>query len=292
MKTKKHFDDNEFQTLRSIIDDKTGYAIRDEGLLSQAFRRRSFCAVHGGKSNEMLEFIGDRAVSYYAVQFFAGRCCVLNVRMEHSFCMREDRMNDVMERLVNNEAFAKIIDEWGVAPYLIVGQSDLDNRVDQEVKVKADLFEAIIGAIALDCSWNEEILRSVVRRALRLEEQWEAVIREDDTTPDFDLDNAVSTLKELAEKEICEPPLYEVSEEALRDGEGRLLWRCVCATANDLTSIRRRVYAPSKKEAKRAAAYLVLCEHFQTPNRYGPGAYRRTWVCRDGRLEPCKIIKP
>ena len=64
MRRQKYFNGQDKHKLKLLIQEKTGYCIRSSCALSQAFRRRSFCAEEEGKSNEMFEFIGDQVLSY------------------------------------------------------------------------------------------------------------------------------------------------------------------------------------------------------------------------------------
>lgn len=50
----------------------------------------------------------------------------------------------------------------GLGDYLIMGKGDINNHVDEEDSVKEDLFEAILGAVALDSGWNLSDLQDVV----------------------------------------------------------------------------------------------------------------------------------
>lgn len=288
MKQRVFFTDQDKLHLSRLIKEKTGYFIKSNYVLSQAFRRRSFCVEQCGKSNEMFEFIGDQVLSYYVVKLIAQRCSSLNIEGDYSFRVRENQVTSIRQELVCNETLAKIIDEWGVAEYLIVGKSDEQNRVDLQTKVKADLFESIIGAIALDSEWDPNVLETVVSKALKFEEQIDSMIRTDSLSASIDIDNAVNKLKELAEKEICSQPKYDIagSEHLGYNKNGNPIWNCECSIVNDKTRIHRSVWASSKNDAKKAAAYLVLCEHFQIPNRHGENSILPMWTYKDGKLMP------
>ena len=43
-----------------------------------------------------------------------------------------------------------------------MGQGDIKQHAERSPSVKADLFEAIIGAVAVDCNWNITDLQSLV----------------------------------------------------------------------------------------------------------------------------------
>lgn len=290
MKRQKYFDAKDKCFLRNQIKEKTGYLMISNIYLSQAFRRRSFTAENEGKSNEIFEFIGDQVLSYYVVKIIADRCATLNLERDYAFRVRENGFTSLKRDLVSNENLARIIDEWGVAEYLIVGRSDYNNEVDKETKVKADLFEAIIGAIAVESNWNSQILEDVVRKSLGIDEYLDSVINDSVRYIDLNLDNAVRMLKELAEKEECSMPTYTFFEKKpfFDNEDATLKWDCTCSIVNDKTGITRSACAASKKDAKKAAAYLVLCEHFNMPNKYGCSDWHIEWIFKDGKLEPKK----
>ena len=288
MKRQHYFFGEEEQKLKALIREKTGYCIQSGGGLSQAFRRRSYCAECGGKSNEMFEFLGDQILSYYAVKIISERCVCMNIEGDYSFRIRENHFTSLKQELVSNDALAEIIDAWGVLEYLIVGRCDEKNQVDQQTKVKADLFESIIGAIAIDSKWNPVVLETAVRKSLNLDERLQAIIQSDYNSMTINIDNAVTVLKELAEKEQCSMPKYEFSGPEVfgYDKDGNPIWHCSSSITNDTTGIIRIVFASSKKDAKKAVAYLMLCEHLHIQNQYGPNAFLPIWNYKNGRLTP------
>ena len=287
MKTTADISLQERLAMERTILEKTGYSIRSLGLLRQIFTRSSYTEEFGGENNEILEFIGDQVLSYYVVKAIAGRCEAWS-RGQYRFRLRENRFTAARRELVCNEALARHIDEWGLAQYLIVGSSDLHNQVDQQTKVKADLFEAILGGIAVASSWDAAVLEEAVCRMLDLDERLAAMIGEDRRFVPFDLENAVTVLKEQAEHGFCSVPKYNFAgpEDLGRDKNGEPIWCCTCSMVNEETGISRQVWGNSKKIVKKYAAYLVLCEHFQSQNEYGTNDFRGSWRYRDGRLMP------
>jgi ribonuclease-3 len=183
---------------------------------------------------------------------------------------------------------ASIIDEWEIAEYLIVGKSDEKNQVDQQTKVKADLFESIIGAVAVDSKWDPTVLETAVRKTLNIDDRLQTYIQNDCSSMIVNIDNAVTVLKELAEKEKCSMPRYEFGEpeQGQSDKDGNPIWYCSSSIVNDITGIIRGAYASSKKDAKKAVAYLLLCEHLQIQNQYGPNDFCSIWIYKGGKLVP------
>ena len=273
---------------RRIIQEKTGYTIKSQIILNQVFRRSSFTAETGENSNEIFEFIGDQVLSFYVVKIISKRCGCLSLTDDYTFRIRENRFTQIKQALVNNETLAKIIDEWDISKYLLLGSSDIKNEVGKEPKVKADLFEAIIGAIAVESEWDSVILENVVSKALEIDKRITDMIENDIMVRCFDIDNAVTALKETAEHGQCTMPKYEfVGPKYIGyDSDGNPRWSCISSIINDKVAIRRQVLSTSKKDAKKATAYLMLCEHFRVQNKYGPNDWFVSWIYKNGKLLP------
>ncbi len=274
--------------VRRIIQEKTGYIFKSTSILNQIFRRSSFSAETGQNSNEIFEFIGDQVLSYYVVKIVSEKCGSISLTDDYTFRIRENRFTLIKQALVNNETLAKIIDDWDIAKYLLLGKSDIKNDVVKEPKVKADLLEAIIGAIAVESNWDSEILEVAVSKALKIDETIKTMIENDTKVRCFDINNAVTTLKELAENGQCTIPKYEYTgpEHIGYDSDGNPKWACSCVIINDKIGLTKLVFATSKKDAKKAAAYLILCEHLGVQNKYGPNDWSGIWTYKDGKLLP------
>ena len=273
---------------RKIIYEKTGFFIKSSVVLDQIFRRSSLAAEIGEYSNEIFEFIGDKVLSYYIVKFVSERCGSLSLSKAYSFRINENRFTSIEQSLINNEMLAKIIDDWDISKYLLLNKSDIKNEVIKEQKVKADLFEAIIGAIAVVSNWNSEIIEKAVVMSLDLESKIDKLIEDDFKVKNFDIDNAVTYLKELAESGQCTMPKYEFTgpENIGYDSNGNPRWISSCTIINDKTGLKKLVESTSKKDAKKAAAYLVLCEQLEVQNKYGPNDWSGFWIYKNGKLYP------
>lgn len=272
-----------------IISEKTGYRIKSRHFLNQIFRRSSLATEIGKGSNEIFEFIGDQVLSFYVVKLISERCGSLSPTNGYTFRIQENQFTQIKQALVNNNAFAKIIDEWGIAKYLLMSKSDIRNNVANETKAKADLLEAVIGAIAIESKWDPDILETAVSKVLNLDEIISTMIERDPKVSLFDLDTAVSTLKELAEHGQCPMPAYEFDgpESLGYDCDGNPKWFCTCTILSDDIYAKKVVEATSKKDAKKAAAYLVLCQYFGAQNKYGPNKdFFMFWAYKGGKLFP------
>jgi ribonuclease-3 len=271
------------QDLREHLDEvqkKIGYWFDNEDLLLQAFTRSSYSSQHGGENNEVLEFLGDRVLDFYVVKVIADRFGFVKSQSDYydeendldEYCIvahkNEADFTELKKQIVSNETLAKTIDKLGLFKYMYLGDTDLENPKfkDNLIKVKADLFEAILGSVAIDSDWNQDELQNVVEFMLQIDDFLADVDTEEPRPSKFQLENAVTTLKELAEKGRCSIPEYYQSEEQVLMSDGRLMWECTCFIRS--WAMKHTAYATSKKEAKRYAAYLVLCDYFGLPDEF------------------------
>ena len=158
------------------IQDQIGYYFENEDLLQQAFVRRSYAKENGGEDNEVLEFIGDKVLDFVIVKilteefgFYASECDDYDPSEDFDeFCCEhsEGKLTEIKKRLVSKSTLANCIDQLGFADYLIMGKGDQHKHIEQEDSVKEDLFEAIIGAVALDSMWNIAALQDVIELML------------------------------------------------------------------------------------------------------------------------------
>lgn len=164
------------------VQRKIDYSFNTIDLLLQAFIRSSYSAQFGGENNEVLEFIGDKVLDMYVTKIIADKFGFMKSQSDYydkeedndEYCIvahhNEGDFTELRKTIVNNKTLAKRIDKFGFAKYLYLGDSDLDNNVVNQEKVKADLFEAILGAIAIDCDWNPDALQNSVDVMLNIDE--------------------------------------------------------------------------------------------------------------------------
>ena len=271
------------QDLREHLDDvqkKIGYWFDNEDLLLQAFTRSSYSSQHGGENNEVLEFLGDRVLDFYVVKVISDRFGFVKSQSDYydeendldEYCIvahkNEADFTELKKQIVSNETLAKTIDKLGLFKHMYLGDTDIENPKfkDNLIKVKADLFEAILGAVAIDSDWNQDELQNVVEFMLQIDDFLADVDTEEPRPSKFQLENAVTTLKELAEKGRCSIPEYYQAEEQVLMNDGTLMWECTCYIRS--WAMKHTAYATSKKEAKRYAAYLVLCDFYGLPDEF------------------------
>lgn len=72
-----------------------------------------------------------------------------------------------------------------LADYLIMGNGDVQNNTNQQMSVKEDLFEAIIGAVALDSDWDIAVLQDIVLIMLNPDSYLKDDAKENYVEPEF-----------------------------------------------------------------------------------------------------------
>ncbi len=167
----------------SFIQDQIGYQFKNPALLTQAFTRRSYSAENGGQDNEVLEFIGDKVLDLVVVKLLAesygrfGESRPNPMRLGKTeetepfiSDMDEGKLTELKKQLVQKKTLAEAIDNLGLESFLRMGRGDVENEVQNTASVKEDLFEAILGAIALDSGWDMAALQDTVSIMLKPDE--------------------------------------------------------------------------------------------------------------------------
>ena len=155
-----------------FIQDQIGYTFKNQELLVQAFTRRSYSMEKGGQDNEVLEFIGDKALDFVVVKQLSEEFGHYSKKYQNwekwgkteetgTFIsdLDEGELTEIKKQLVQKNTLADAIDNLGIAYYLIMGKGDVEKNIQDSLSVKEDLFEAILGAIALDSNWDIEALQ-------------------------------------------------------------------------------------------------------------------------------------
>lgn len=148
-----------------VIEGQIGYEFRNKDLLQQAFVRKSYSNENGGQNNEVLEFIGDKVLDFVVVKLLCSRYGRIteDVDWEEYECnYTEGELTEIKMSLVQKSNLSSRIRMLDLQDYLIMGQSDLKNDVQNIDSVQEDLFEAILGAIAIDSDWDMDKMQESV----------------------------------------------------------------------------------------------------------------------------------
>ena len=160
-------DRNDISAIQKII----GYEFHNSDLLQQAFIRRSYSKEKGGENNEVLEFIGDKVLDLIAVKILTEEFGSITSGDFHEFASeyQENKLTEIKKHLVEKDTLANCIDDLGLADYLIMGEGDRKNHVENSPSVMEDLFEAILGAVAIDSNYDLKALQDVIELMLNPE---------------------------------------------------------------------------------------------------------------------------
>lgn len=197
---------------KAVVDTITpiiGYRFCNERLLLQAFTRKSYAAeIKTFADNDALEFAGDRVIEYVMVRCLFNqysRFCNKDKDGRLFFCdMNSGKLTQSKKRFVEGNYLAHRAEILGLDQYIRFGKVDVDNGMDKSLSPKEDLIEAIIGALAIDCNWNYEILETVVEKLLDIHFDFDAY----DSNPDY-----YDELNNWHQKKYGTMPEYSVSKE-------------------------------------------------------------------------------
>lgn len=164
------------------VENQIGYSFKNRDLIKQAFTRRSYSQEHGGENNEVLEFYGDKVLEFIVGKILAEKFGKfeeyekaiqqrpLNIDLlhsnktigEYSSDYDEGHLTEFRKMLVSRQTLAQRIYDLDLERYLRLGKGDEKNGARDKDSVKEDLFEAILGAVAIDSKWNIKKMQDAV----------------------------------------------------------------------------------------------------------------------------------
>lgn len=139
------------------IENKIGYVFTNKELLLRAFTHSSFVNEHkDAQSYERLEFLGDAILGY-----------VVGLYLYETFPMySEGKLTKIRAGVVDRKTIASIIDDLDIMKFVRVGAGNAQANVLESVKIHCDIFEAIIGAIVIDCNDDLKEAKKFILRYL------------------------------------------------------------------------------------------------------------------------------
>jgi len=126
--------------------DKYDIKYQNKDLINQAFIHSSYVNEHktGIHDNERLEFMGDAVLQVYS----AHRLYAIDPPL------KEGLMSTRRSNLVSEKALASIVREYGLNEFLLLGTGEEKSGGRDRDSIIADMFEAFIGSIYLDCGFD------------------------------------------------------------------------------------------------------------------------------------------
>ncbi|MCR5621133.1 MAG: hypothetical protein K6G18_04690 [Treponema sp.] len=144
---------------RRNVQNRIGYKFKNPVLLSQAFVRKSCSFQNGGFDNEVLEFFGDRVLDFLVVKEFSEQYGCIDRDGSFFSCLRTGDLSKMDVNLVKNTNLADQISRLGFAQFMECTEG-MERYI---MKNKADLFEAILGAVAVDSGWDIPAMQQAYR---------------------------------------------------------------------------------------------------------------------------------
>lgn len=236
-----NFDAN-IEKIEGII----GYTFADKSLLCQAFTRASFCNEAGRgesyQSNEVLEFFGDSALSLAIVtRLITSK----TERYRHGIKteLAEGDFSNIRSKLADKKSLSDNVARLGLERFLIMGEGDRKQDIQNERSVREDLFESIIGAIYIDSHFNMDAVIASVENMLDIS----VYLGKTKTV----IQSPKNVLQEwCADKSRrMPPPVYEVTAESGPDHDKRYTVACFVGGKRCGTGTARKI-----KDAEAAAA--------------------------------------
>ena len=147
----------------NLIQKKIGYSFRNPNLLIQAFTRTSYSHEHPEwKDYQTLEFFGDSVLGYYVTRKLCKSFFNLGTQNGQIYSRKSvGDFSKLRAQYVCKENLSRCIDALGFIDFLIFGNGESLDVLSDNDSAKEDLCEAIIGAVALDCDWNQNILENL-----------------------------------------------------------------------------------------------------------------------------------
>ncbi len=162
------------------------YDFDDIRILRQAFTRKSYSEEHNGEHhNEVLEFYGDKALEFVVMKKLSEFYGNTTQNGKYASEKAEGQLTEMKKKLICKKMLAHRIDMFGFTEHILMGNGDVGQKVQNQDSVKEDLFEAIVGAVAIDSDWDVDALEDVVGRMLDIEYYLEKGFNDDENYVDL-----------------------------------------------------------------------------------------------------------
>ena len=245
------------------IQNRLNYTFKKENLLLQAITRRSYSSENPAyQNNQVLEFIGDSVLSLCTVKTLCQESGNFNKYNQFVSSKDEGQLSEKRKSLVNKNNLAECIDNLGFAQFLLLGKSDENNDVRNKTGAKEDTFEAILGAVALDCNFDIATLNRVCTTMLNAKPTQTQTssnstskkiqkMRTEIGKPKYE--TAVCKLNELYQKGYISKAKYIF--ENTKSG-----WKCTCKVQECNHNWSNSEPKSRKSEARQISAFWVLMD--------------------------------
>ena len=161
--------------------------------MAHALRHRSWCAEHGGESNERLEYLGDSVVGLVVSDY------VYRAYPDRS----ESELSKIRSAVVSGQALADVAREIDLGRFLALGKGEDQTGGRDRTSILCDGMEALFAAVFLDGGLTAV---TAVIHGLLDDRMAEAALGPGSN-------EYKSQLQELAVRRFESPPRYSVVED-------------------------------------------------------------------------------
>lgn len=151
------------ETFLKRVQEIINYSFCNVMLLEQALTSRSYNNEHAESvCNRELEFYGDAVLYHYVARYLLLYGKGLS---KSEIISVEGNLTDGRKAKIKNEFLAQRMDELGLSLLLQemnLGNGEKTQKTYEQLNFKADVFEAIVGAVALDCEDDVEKLSALI----------------------------------------------------------------------------------------------------------------------------------
>jgi ribonuclease-3 len=139
-----------------VLGERLGYAFEQPALLARALTHRSYSNESGGEEphNERLEFLGDAVVGLSIGHYL----------MDSLPKVREGQLTKLRSMIVSEAGLSRAARRLDLGAHLRLGRGEEQGGGRDKDSILADAFEAVLGAIYLDGSFDSAA--AVARRQL------------------------------------------------------------------------------------------------------------------------------
>lgn len=145
----------------------------------------------------------NRKISHYERLEFMGDAVLQLFVSEHIFKkyphVPEGSLTTLRAKLVREESLAKFARELGLGQYMILGVGELKNGGKDRDSVLANVFEAFMGAIYLDCG-KEHVLKMLEK----------TIFKHVEDIDNEEIQDYKTTLQELMQADVRKTVTYEL----------------------------------------------------------------------------------
>lgn len=171
------------------VQKNLGYDFHDLNFLKIALTHRSYSSEYGLKyCNERMEFLGDSVLSAVVSEFLYNKYSDDN----------EGKLSQIKAQIVSAKSLSAWAKKIKLDKFILISKSEDLNFARQRDSLLCDSFEAVVGAIYLDSSF--EVVKKFINKFLNLEQTVE-------------LTDYKTSLQELVQAQFQTLPEYKVVKE-------------------------------------------------------------------------------